>query len=316
MLFRFPTTDLSHPPQELKNDVPEHVKKAAQEMAREALKKRLAEIKMSVPEMEAYHHTYEGVKREIQQLRVVLEGVQAREKERVWMRNQTDGELDDGKIVEGLTGESSVYKRRGTDQPEMGEQVKPKRLKFVFDVSASMYHFNGHDGRLARCLETALMVMESLDSLGTKYVYDIVGHSGDSECIELVKVHEPPKNELEKLKVLQTMTAHSQYCFSGDTTLAATKRAVKDVTEEEADDYFVVVISDANLRRYGISPVELGRALDSDERVNAVILFVGSLGEDAKFLTRALPPGKAFVALDTKDVPKIMQQVFAAAVSS
>lgn len=30
--------------------------------------------------------------------------------------------------------------------------------------------------------------------------------------------------------------------------------AIREVAKEEADEHFVVVISDANLRRYGISP--------------------------------------------------------------
>lgn len=52
--------------------------------------------------------------------------------------------------------------------------------------------------------------MESLQSLGDKYVYDIVGHSGDSECIPFVLPKQPPKDEMERLKVLQSMSAHSQ----------------------------------------------------------------------------------------------------------
>lgn len=36
------------------------------------------------------------------------------------MKRQTDGELDDGRLTEGLTGEATVYKRRGMAKPEMG----------------------------------------------------------------------------------------------------------------------------------------------------------------------------------------------------
>ena len=42
----------------------------------------------------------------------------AREEERVWVKRQTDGELDDTRLTEGLTGESAVYKRRGMPKPE------------------------------------------------------------------------------------------------------------------------------------------------------------------------------------------------------
>ncbi|TPX58575.1 hypothetical protein PhCBS80983_g03058 [Powellomyces hirtus] len=298
---------------EQKNEVPEHVKKAAQQMGREALLKRLEEIKMSTHEASIYKEVYGNVRQEIRQLKVILEGVQAREKERTWLHNQTDGELDEAKIIEGLTGESSIYKRRGEETPEHGAiQNKPKRLKFVFDVSASMYSYNEHDGRLNRSLETALMIMESLQSLGDKYVYDIVGHSGDSECIVFVPPGQPPADEMGRLKVLQTMSAHSQYCFSGDTTLKATERAIKDIAKDDADDYFTLVMSDANLRRYGIQPSALAKIMESDPKVNCAVLFIGSMGEEAKMLTRSLPPGKAFVALNTSDIPKIMKEIFTA----
>lgn len=49
-------------------------------------------------------------------------------KERQWLKNQTHGDLDDGRIIEGLTGEKNIYRRRGEKEPEMGSpQEKPKR---------------------------------------------------------------------------------------------------------------------------------------------------------------------------------------------
>jgi hypothetical protein len=54
------------------------------------------------------------------------------------------GELDDTKLIEGITGEKSIYKQRGEQDPEPGaQQEKPKRLRLVVDVSGSMYRFNG-----------------------------------------------------------------------------------------------------------------------------------------------------------------------------
>ncbi len=41
---------------------------------------------------------------------------------------------------------------------------------------------------------------------------------------------------------------------SGDYTLTATELAIRELEKEEADEHFVIVVSDANLRRYGISP--------------------------------------------------------------
>ena len=43
-----------------------------------------------------------------------------RKEERVWVKRQTDGELDDMRLTEGLTGESAVYKHRGMAKPEIG----------------------------------------------------------------------------------------------------------------------------------------------------------------------------------------------------
>lgn len=49
----------------------------------------------------------------------------AKEEERVWVKRQTDGELDDSRLTDGLTGEATVYKRRGMEKPEFGRpQIK------------------------------------------------------------------------------------------------------------------------------------------------------------------------------------------------
>ncbi len=50
--------------------------------------------------------------------------------------------------------------------------------------------------------------------------------------------------------MLEQMVAHSQYCSSGDCTVEATARAVKDVKAlSDSDQRVVFVVSDANLRR-------------------------------------------------------------------
>ena len=53
----------------------------------------------------------------------------AREEERVWLKRQTDGELDDSRLTEGLTGEATVYKRRGMEKPELGRP----QIKYVIE---------------------------------------------------------------------------------------------------------------------------------------------------------------------------------------
>lgn len=56
------------------------------------------------------------------------------------MKRQIDGELDDTRLTDGLTGEAAVYKRRGMAKPELGRpQIKyvsiyPKR----FDMKVKM----------------------------------------------------------------------------------------------------------------------------------------------------------------------------------
>jgi hypothetical protein len=84
----------------------------------------------------------------------VTSDLAANEEERVWLKRQGDGELDESRLTEGLTGETAIYRRRGFEKPELGRpQIKPKRIRFVFDLSASMYRFQ-MDGRLSRSLET------------------------------------------------------------------------------------------------------------------------------------------------------------------
>ena len=87
--------------------------------------------------------------------------------------NYFSGELDDTRLIEGITGEKTIYKRRGEQEPEPGAvQEKPKRLRLVVDVSGSMYRFNGHDQRLERMLESTLMVMEALEGYGDRVSVD------------------------------------------------------------------------------------------------------------------------------------------------
>lgn len=78
------------------------------------------------------------------------------------------------------------------------------------------------------------------------------------------------------------MHAHAQFCMSGDYTLEATEASIKELAREEADEHFVVVLSDANLERYGIRPERFAQVLTSDPQVNAFAIFIGSLGDQAE----------------------------------
>ena len=237
---------------EEKADVPEHIKEAARKMGQEAYAKKLGEIEMSDHDAGLYSSFATEVTKEIKELKHVLFGLEAKAEERTWLRHQTDGDLDDNKLVESITGEHTVYKRRGVQDPMPGgPQQHPKRVRFVVDVSGSMYRFNGHDQRLQRMLQAMCMVMESFDGVPEeKVVYDVVGHSGETPCLPFVSFEDRPKNEKEYLKVLRNMHAHSQFCLSGDHTIEACRDAIDAMAaREDSDERYVVILSDANLDR-------------------------------------------------------------------
>jgi hypothetical protein len=225
-------------------------------VVQKALAEKLSAIGMSELDEARYERLISGIKHEIRQLRNVLEAAQAKSRERTWLKLETQGEIDENRLVDSITGEKNVYKRRGKENPGMFQE-KPKRLRFVLDVSGSMYRFNSDDKRLDRLLEVALIVMESLQGFEHKYTYSIVGHSGDSPEILFVDYGKPPKNRKERLQVLDKLVAHSQFCATGDHTLQAADLAVKNVAKEEADEYLVFVFSDANISRYDVSPEQL-----------------------------------------------------------
>ncbi|XP_028163508.1 von Willebrand factor A domain-containing protein 8 [Ostrinia furnacalis] len=295
-----------------KDDIPEHVKKAAREMNRKAFEERLKEIKMSEYDAKLYEQFLRAVQPQIGALRGVLAELQAKKKERQWTRHQTSGELDDAKIIEGLTGERSIYRRRMEQEPPPGAPPdKPKRLRLVVDVSGSMYRFNSYDGRLERSMEAVVLLTEALRGYEARIRYDMYAHSGEDHALELVRVDRPPENEKQRLQIIRTMHAHSQFCWSGDNTLPGAKHAISTLAKEDADESIVLILSDANLRRYGIQPEELGTILTSESKVQAHVIFIGSLGDEASMLLRRLPAGHAHVCMDTANLPHIMQQIFA-----
>eukprot|EP01119_Soliformovum_irregulare_P011942 TRINITY_DN3062_c0_g1_i3.p1 TRINITY_DN3062_c0_g1~~TRINITY_DN3062_c0_g1_i3.p1 ORF type:complete len:1359 (+),score=391.60 TRINITY_DN3062_c0_g1_i3:331-4077(+) len=297
-------------PEHLKREVPEEVLRAAREIAEAELNAKLREIDLTQQEALKFESYYLGIKTQAQQLRVILQGLEAKEKERVWMKNQTSGDLDDSKLIEGLTGEKNIYRKRGQDASGFGNQQKKKMIRFVLDVSGSMYRFNSYDHRLERMLQIALLIMESLQGFEHKFSYSIYGHSGDSAKIPFVRQDEPPKSIKDKYLILKKMVAHTMYCSSGDYTLEATSQAIDDVAEMEGDQHFVFTLSDANLERYGISPKRLGSILSKKENVEAFIIFIASFGDEAKQITEDLPPGRGIVCPNTADLPNVFKKLF------
>uniref|UniRef100_A0A6B2E9N1 von Willebrand factor A domain-containing protein 8 n=1 Tax=Phlebotomus kandelakii TaxID=1109342 RepID=A0A6B2E9N1_9DIPT len=301
---------------EEKDDIPEEVKKAAREMNRRAYEERLREIKMSTYDHSVYEQFSVPVQKQVKELRVILNALQAKSKERHWQKHQTTGELDDTKLVEGITGERNIYRRRAEQEPEPGQpQEKPKRLKLVVDVSGSMYRFNGYDGRLDREMEAVVLVMEAFEGFAHKVEYDIVGHSGETYFIPFVDAKKPPRDDRVRLETIKMMHAHAQYCWSGDHTLLATNHAVDQLAQEECDEAIVVVLSDANLQRYGIAPGKVAQALQKREpKVQAYMIFIGSIGEEAEIINQNMPPGRSFVCMDLAQLPQILKQIFMSSV--
>lgn len=267
-----------------KDAIPEEVKVAARAMNRKAFEEKLKEIQMSKYDHNLYEQFSKPVKPHVNTLRNILNSLEAKAKERHWQKHQTAGELDDMKLIEGITGEKNIYKMRTDTDPEPGQpQEKPKRLTVVADVSGSMYRFNGYDGRLDRTLEAVVMLMESFEGFENKIQYNIFGHSGESPCIPFVDHKNPPNNDKRRMDTLRMMHAHSQFCWQGDNTLSATKYAVDEIAKEECDEAIVVVLSDANLQRYSIPPKKLTEMLMKQEpKVHAYMIFIGSLGEEAE----------------------------------
>lgn len=215
---------------EEKADVPEHIQRAAREMGRRAFQEKLKEIGMSPFDANLYAPFSDSVQKEVQSLRVILNSLQAKNKERHWTRHQTIGELDDVKLIDGmrsilclyccfrnkflgLLGEKTIFRRRAEQEPEPGTpQFKPKLLRLVVDVSGSMYRFNSYDGRLDRELEAVVLVMEAFEGFDEKIQYDILGHSGEADRIEFVKRKNPPKNDKERLEIIRVNISLHDTC--------------------------------------------------------------------------------------------------------
>jgi von Willebrand factor A domain-containing protein 8 len=309
--------------EEAKAQVTEEAKASARRIAQKAFAEKLREIGMSESDHKLYSEFLEPIHNDISNLRAALRSVEYKVSERDWVKRQLDGELDDSKLVEGIAGEKNVYKRRGTIDPMSSHRLatKPKRLRFVVDCSGSMYRFNSYDERLTRCLQATALVMESFDGTEDKFDYSIVGHSGDSSCISLVPFGKTPKNAKERMQILQTIVAHSQFCESGDNTLKAIKEAMMDVlpegsssSDESSGGAIVIAISDANLERYGIAPQELSRALLSPADgsfVKAYCVFIASFDDEAEIIKRALPLGRGFVCNVSSELPIIVRNILA-----
>jgi len=250
------------------------------------------------------------VERQILQFRVVLAAAEAKNKERVWLPLQHTGELDEGRLVDGVTGEQNIFKRRGEPVlPEGHQQTLPKRLAFLVDISNSMSRFNSWDGRLDRMCQTVAMLMETLEGFQHKFDYTIIGHSGSSANLCLVPFGNPPRTAQARYEVITQMYSHARGASSGDNTLEALKFGVRDVAQHEGDDRLVFLVSDANLGRYGVTPDQLAMEMQRDPTVSAYAIFIAEANA-AEALAEGLPFGHSFVCLDVPQLPTTFKEIF------
>ena len=125
----------------------------------------------------------DAVAPQVQRMRRVLREHETRSVERVWLKGRPQGELDEARLVDGITGSSAIYKTRGP-RPLGGSGARRRVcMRFVMDLSGSMcarsyarlpthgggcrpvpragYTFERLDGRKTRLLEVALFIMQA-----------------------------------------------------------------------------------------------------------------------------------------------------------
>ena len=256
------------------------------------------------------------VKNEINQMRVILESAEAKENEREWLRGQLQGDLDDNRLVDSVTGEKRVYRKRGTPDRKHGlYQGKPKRIVFAVDLSASMARMNNWDGRLDRMVMCIVMFMEALQGFSHKFDYSVVGHSGTGPDIPIIDFGKPPVSHEDRVRVMEALYSSSRGATTGDSSLLAAQMAIKAAVKEKGDDYLVFLFSDANLGRYGISPDHMTQALTSRKDVQGHAIFLAEESA-AEWLTKEMPLGRGYVAMEMSDLPKIVKEIFQHAASA
>ena len=210
--------------------------------------------------------------------------------------------------MEAVAGERDVFKRQAPDARSGRPLQRPKRLTIVADCSGSMYSFQGVDGRLRRELEMLVAMMEALDGQGTKVDYRIVGHSGETAEIPLVEFGAPPADALARLAVIEKVSSHSQFCWSGDNTLDGIRAAVAHTAAGDADEHVVIAVTDANFDRYRIRPFDVLAAAAADPRVSVRLVTLGSLFGEAERFARALP-GVVFDVPRTDMLPVVLRTI-------
>lgn len=286
----------------MKAEVSEEATQRARTMAKDALQQKLKDINMGNNDWKRYSNLRSRVEEQITQLKSHLRELKKRSEERVWMKKQSSGELDENRLVDALAGERDVFKRRGNpsnvSNPVANEKIN---IKLLVDISASMYRFNSYDQRLERLLEATLMMMDTMKD-DKRFSFNIIGHNGSSAEIPLVNPN-TPLDESTQLKVLECMVANTQYTYAGDNTVKAIDLAIAGAAKGE----LIIIISDANLERYDISVDDLSPL--QSPNVHAHLIFIGSLGDEATQLASIIPNKRAQVCFDSSQLPLILKKI-------
>ena len=290
----------------------------ARQMAKDGLQRRLKEIGLAAEEFDAYIRYQKRVATEAGMIQGLVKQMSSN-KTSSWTRLLEGGVLDESRLVDALAGDSRVFKRltKGKKNSSVASNGKVF-LRFCFDCSGSMYRFNSFDQRLEKLLEVVCLVMEGFSDSSERVFVSVSGHSGEEKKVDLLDGNAFPLSSLkDRYAVLQRIVAHAQYCWSGDNTLPALQTAVSELEGigTDLDSRYVFVVSDANFRRYGISTKRISTALTSSPKVEAALLMVGQLGEEADQLARELPQGKAYVCRKSGDLSNILFLHLVSAVS-
>jgi len=283
----------------------------------EARRASLHEAQTTDAEARAYQGLLEpSLKRQIAMLQSALDQRRQQTRTGRWLRFQPRGDLDEHAIVECALGSERIYKYREriahVYEPSMVYPAQRTRIALVLDLSGSMYTKDNVDGRLRRCVECALLVIEACRDLHSEYDYAIFGHSGSTSALELVSFGSPPATIKDTLRIVQRMIEHARTCKSGDKTIAAVRRALKAILKAPAKEYLLFLISDADFASsYGESILSLNAALTAEVRVATVALFVASDNRaHIEALCRELPVGRGAACYDTEDLVSSLRQAF------
>ena len=111
---------------------------AAKRMADAAYAERLAELELAPHDAAEYDKHAAAVAPQVARMRVVLREHETRSMERVWLKGRPQGELDEARLVDGITGSSAIYKLRGPKPAGGAGAQRRVAMRFVMDLSGSM----------------------------------------------------------------------------------------------------------------------------------------------------------------------------------